>query len=288
MIEDIKRIMLTAQKNEITEHYVYKKLAQSMKDPSNRDVLKSISDEELKHYEFWREYTRKDIKPSRLIIWKYFLISKIFGITFGIKLMERGEEKAQVIYEKIAELIPEASRIVEDEDSHEKELMGLIDEEKLRYVSSIVLGLNDALVELTGALAGFTLALQEARLVAMTGLITGIAGALSMATSEYLSTESEADAKDPIKAATYTGTTYILTILFLILPYMLLDEIYICMGLSLMSAVILIFLFTFYISVAKDLPFKKRFLEMTVISLGIACLTFLIGFLVRIFLNIEI
>ncbi|MEM3591513.1 MAG: VIT1/CCC1 transporter family protein [Candidatus Bathyarchaeia archaeon] len=288
MIEDIRRIMLTAQKNEITEHYVYRKLAQSMKDPNNRGVLKSISDEELKHYEFWREYTRKDIKPSRLIIWKYFLISKIFGITFGIKLMERGEEKAQVIYEKIAERIPEASRIVEDEDSHEKELMGLIDEEKLRYVSSIVLGLNDALVELTGALAGFTLALQEARLVAMTGLITGIAGALSMATSEYLSTKSEADAKDPIKAAAYTGTTYILTILFLILPYMLLDEIYICIGLSLMSAVILISLFTFYISVAKDLPFKKRFLEMTVISLGISCLTFLIGFLVRIFLNIEI
>ncbi|MEM1507116.1 MAG: VIT1/CCC1 family protein [Candidatus Bathyarchaeia archaeon] len=190
MIEDIKRIMLTAQKNEITEHYVYRKLAQSMKDLSNRDVLKNISDEELKHYEFWREYTRKDIKPSRFIIWKYFLISKIFGITFGIKLMERGEEKAQVIYEKIAERIPKASKIVEDEDSHERELMSLIDEEKLRYVSSIVLGLNDALVELTGALAGFTLALQEARLVAMTGLITGIAGALSMATSEYLSTKS--------------------------------------------------------------------------------------------------
>ncbi|MEM2028622.1 MAG: rubrerythrin family protein, partial [Candidatus Bathyarchaeia archaeon] len=80
------------------------------------------------------------------------------------------------------------------------------------------------------------------------------------------------DVKDPIKAAAYTGTTYIFTVLFLILPYMLLDKIYICMGLSLMSAVILIFLFTFYISVAKDLPFKKS----------------LIGFLVRIFLNIEI
>jgi len=47
-------------------------------------------------------------------------------------------------------------------------------------------------------------------------------------------------------------------------------------------------LFTFYISVAKDLPFRKRFLEMTTISLGIAGLTFTIGFFIRIFLNVEV
>jgi hypothetical protein len=32
----------------------------------------------------------------------YFLIVKILGITFGIKLMERGEEKAQITYEMSA------------------------------------------------------------------------------------------------------------------------------------------------------------------------------------------
>ncbi|MEM2341269.1 MAG: VIT1/CCC1 transporter family protein [Candidatus Bathyarchaeia archaeon] len=287
MLEDVNKIILAAQKNEVTEHYIYRRLAQSVKDSNNRDVLRHISVKELEHYNFWREYTRKDVKPSRLRIWKYLLISKIFGITFGIKLMERGEERAKIIYEKISKQIPEASRIIEDEDSHEKELIGLIDEEKLRYVSSIVLGLNDALVELTGALAGFTLAFQEARLVAMTGLITGIAGALSMATSEYLSTKSEGDSRSPLKAAAYTGITYIFTILFLILPYIFLAEIYACIILTLINAVILIFLFTFYVSIAKDLPFKRRFLEMITVSLGIACLTFFIGFLVKIFLNIE-
>ncbi|MCX8170655.1 MAG: VIT1/CCC1 transporter family protein [Candidatus Bathyarchaeota archaeon] len=288
MLEDIGKSILKAQKNEITEHYVYRRLAQSMRDPNNRSVLERISNEEFKHYKFWREYTLRDIKPSRLIIWKYFLISKVFGITFGIKLMERGEKKAQAIYEKISETIPEAYSIVEDEDSHERELTGLIDEERLRYVSSIVLGLNDALVELTGALAGFTLALQKARLVAIMGLITGISGALSMATSEYLSTKSEGSAKNPIRAAAYTGITYVFTVLFLILPYVFLVDIYACISLSLINAIVLIFLFTFYVSVAKDLHFKRRFLEMSVISLGIACLTFLIGFLIRIFLNIEV
>lgn len=286
--EDVRRTILTAQKNEITEYHIYRKLAQSIKDLDNREVLNRISSEELRHYNFWREYTHEDVKPNRLMIWKYFLISRIFGITFGIKLMERGEERAKVMYEKISRQIPEASSIIEDEDSHEKDLIGLIDEEKLKYVSSVVLGLNDALVELTGALAGFTLAFQEARLVAVTGLITGIAGALSMATSEYLSTKSEGNSKSPFKAAAYTGITYILTVLFLILPYIFLAEIYTCIVTTLINAVILIFLFTFYVSVAKDLSFKKRFLEMTIVSLGVACLTFFIGFLVKTFLNIEI
>jgi len=177
---------------------------------------------------------------------------------------------------------------VEDEEEHERQLTSLIDEERLRYVSSMVLGLNDALVEFTGALAGYTFALQNTRLVAMTGLITGAAASLSMATSEYLSIKSEGNTKNPIRAAAYCGITYILTVLFLISPYLLLTNIYACLSLTIIAAVIAISLFTFYISVAKEIPFKKRFLEMTMISLGIAGITFIIGFFIRIFLNVEV
>ena len=35
----------------------------------------------------------------------------------------------------------------------------MINDERLQYISSMVLGINDALVELTGAPAGFTFAL---------------------------------------------------------------------------------------------------------------------------------
>jgi len=280
--------ILTAQKNEITEHFIYEKLAKSIKKPNNREVLKRISSDELKHYNFWKGYIHKDVEPDNLKIWKYFLISKIFGITFGIKLMEKGEEKAQATYEKISEFVPEAKVIVKEEDEHERQLTNLIDEERLRYVGSMVLGLNDALVEFTGALAGYTFALQNTRIVAMTGLITGVAASLSMATSEYLSTKSEENVKNPLRAALYTGITYVFTVLFLIFPYLLLTNVYICLALTIVAAVIVIFLFTFYISVAKDLPFKKRFIEMTAISLGIAGLTFTIGFFIRIFLNVEV
>ena len=217
------------------------------------------------------------------------MISKLFGITSGIKLMEKGEEKAQTTYEKISKTIPDAKDIAEDEDEHERQLLDLIDEERLRYVGSMVLGLNDALVELTGALAGFTLALQNTRIVAMTGLITGVAASLSMATSEYLSTKSVGEgAKNPLRAAVYTGFAYVLTVLLLIFPYLILANAYACLGLTMLDALLVIFLFTYYISVAKDLPFGKRFLEMALISLGVAGLTFAIGFLIRAFLNVEI
>lgn len=287
-IEEIEETILNAQRNEVTEHLIYEKLAQSIREPQNREVLKRIAKDELKHYDFWKGYTRKDAKPNMLKVWKYFLISKIFGITFGIKLMEKGEEKAQVTYEKIAEYIPDAKDVVKDEDEHERQLMNLIDEERLRYVGSMVLGLNDALVELTGALAGFTFALADTRLVAMAGLITGIAASLSMATSEYLSTKSEEGSKNPLKAAAYTGIAYVLTVLFLISPYLIFSDAYICLGLTILAAITIIFIFTFYISVAKDLPFKRRFMEMTLVSLGIAGITFIIGFLIKTSLNIEV
>ncbi len=287
-LNEAENAILVAQENEITEHFVYEKLSQSIKDPDNREVLKRISNDELRHYGFWKKHTRRNVNPNKLKIWKYFLISKLFGITFGIKLMERNEEKSQIMYEKISEYVPDVKSIIEDEGEHEKQLIDLIDEERLRYVSSMVLGLSDALVELTGALAGFTLVLQNTRLIAMTGLITGVAASLSMAASEYLSTKSESSTKNPFKASFYTGIAYVLTVLFLIFPYLLFTDMYLCLSLTILNAIIVILLFTFYISVAKDFSFKRRFFEMTLISLGIAGLTFIIGFIIKTFLNVEV
>jgi len=284
----IEKSILNAQGNEITEHFVYTKLSKATKDPHNKEILKRIAADELKHYNFWKGYTDREIAPSRWTIWKYYLIAKLFGVTFGIKLMERGEERAQDIYEEISKHIPSARQIEEEEHEHENALIGLIDEERMKYVGSMVLGLNDALVELTGALAGLTLALQNTQLIAMAGFITGIAASLSMGASEYLSTKSEESSQDPLKAALYTGSAYVLTVLFLIFPYLVFANYFVCLAVMLTNAVIVIFIFTFYISVAKDTPFSKRFFEMAGISLGIAALTFVIGFFVRMAFNIDI
>jgi VIT1/CCC1 family predicted Fe2+/Mn2+ transporter len=285
---EIEKAVRTAQKNEITEHHVYGRLSGSMKAPHNREVLRKIAEDERKHYDFWKKITGRDVDPRKWTVWKYTLLSRILGITFGIKLMERGEEKAQVSYARIARSIPGAQDIQNDEYAHEKELTGMIDEERLKYVGSVVLGLNDALVELTGALAGFTLALQNTRLIAMAGLITGIAASLSMAASEYLSTKTEGGSQDPWRASLYTGATYVLTVLFLIFPYFVTGNYYTALGITLGNAVLLILLFNFYVSVAKEIPFWRRFLEMAGISLGVAALTFAIGYLVRLVLHVDL
>jgi len=285
---EIQNQLLAHQRNEITEYHVYLTLSKKLPSSKNQEVLEKIANEELCHYHIFKKYTQKDIKPDRFKIWKYCWISRIFGLTFGLKLMENGEEKAQENYENWSGIIPEINTIIEEEDKHENALLELIDEERLNYIGSIVLGLNDALVELTGALAGFTLALQDTKLIALTGSVTGIAAALSMGASEYLSTKAEGTDKNPLQASLYTGLTYILTVILLILPYLLLDNYYLCLCCTLAIAVAIIALFNYYISVAKGTPFGKRFWEMIGVSFGVAGFSFFIGFLMRTVFGVEV
>lgn len=288
LTEEIRNELLKAQKNEITEYNVYKNIAKILPDEENRRIVKEIGEDEKRHYEIWKGYTGKEVKPNRLQIWFYTTISRLFGFTFGFKLMELGEERAQVNYQKIEKEIPEASDVIEDESDHEDKLLKMLDEEQLIYSGSVVLGLNDALVELTGALAGLTLAFRDVNIIALSGLITGIAASLSMAASEYLSTASEETEKEPLRAAVYTGIAYVITVALLILPYFLLDNEYICLAISLTTSVLIIALFNFYISVAKDQPFGKRFLGMAGLSLGVAAISFILGFLIRNWLGVDI
>jgi VIT1/CCC1 family predicted Fe2+/Mn2+ transporter len=287
METDIRRAILAFQKNEITEHFIYIKLAAKVKGEKNQKVLEKIGNEEKAHYEFWKGFTNTEVAPDKLKIFFFYWISRIFGLTFGIKLMEKGEERAQVAYSKVLEKVPEARRIMEEEDAHEHELITLIEEEKLEYVGSIVLGLNDALVELTGALAGLSFALQNTRLIALAGLITGIAASFSMAASGYLAQKAENN-PNAIKSSIYTGSAYIITVALLILPYLLFSKFMLCLVLTLAIAILIILVFNYYISVAKDLPFKKRFLEMALISLGVSAITFGIGVVIRHFIGIDI
>lgn len=276
------------QKGEITEYHIYRKLASLTPDPHNRSVLQRMADEELGHYLVWKQYTGVEVSPDRARIFFYSLVSRLFGLTFGIKLMEMREAGAIAAYRALSPEVPEAAGILRNEEEHEAEIIALIDEKRLQYVGSVVLGINDALVEFTGSLAGFTLALQDTRLIAAAGLIMGAAASLSMGASEYLSQKSEISEKDPLTAAIYTGGAYVLTVAVLILPFLLLSGPIEAYLLTLTMAILIIVLFTFYTSVAKDLPFLRRFGEMVVISLGIAAISFLIGFAIRVYLNVDV
>ena len=286
--EDIRKKVILFQQTEITEYHIYKRLAQRIKSEENAKILGQIAEDELRHYNGWKEYTQEEIQPRWFFVWFYYVVSMAFGFTFGIKLMEQGEEAAQSNYEAVSNVIPEAAKYQNEEDQHEQQLIEMLDEERLQYAGSVVLGLNDALVELTGALAGLTLALQDVKLIALSGLITGIAASMSMAASEYLSTRSEKTNKHPVRAAIYTGIAYITTVTLLVLPYLLFKNYYLDLGIALTTAVIIIAVFNYYISVAKGESFKERFLEMAGLSLSVATFSFIIGYFIRIWLGIEV
>ncbi|HOJ67111.1 MAG TPA: rubrerythrin family protein, partial [Paludibacteraceae bacterium] len=115
----------------------------------------------------------------------------------------------------------------------------------------------------------------------------GISAALSMAASDYLSTKAEGDTR-AAKSAAYTGVTYFLTVILLILPFLLMPNKFGALALTLSIAVLIIFCFNYYISVAKNLSFKPRFIEMTTISLGVAAFSFFIGYLLNQILGVNV
>lgn len=282
-----KDLIFQFQKQEITGYAVYRKLAAKQKDPHNREVLNRIANDEMSHYQSYKSLTGKEVGPNKWDVFKFTMLSFILGPTFGIKLMEKNEGDNQILYSQLAHL-PEIPSIIADEEEHEKQLIEMLNEDKLNYMGSVVLGLNDALVELTGALAGLTFALQNPDLIALTGSITGIAAAFSMAASEYLSTKSENTGKHAVKASVYTGVAYLLTVIVLILPFLLIHNVYISLGLTLSAAILIIAAFNFYYAIVKDEKFIRRFMEMAILSMSVALLSFGVGFLLRLFLGIEV
>lgn len=285
--EQLKKF-LRFQINEITEHQIYTRLADFQKKENNRQLLQELAQEEIAHYYLLKKYTGQLPASNRWRVHFYVLVARLFGLTFSLKLMERGETMAQDAYRQCEEL-EDLKKMADEEEAHETKLIELIDEEGLNYMGSVVLGLNDALVEFTGALAGYTFALQHAKLVALTGAITGIAAALSMAASEYLSTRAENEPdKNALKAAIYTGIAYIITVAVLILPFVLIPNVYWGLGVCLFGALVIIAIFNYYYSVVKSENFRHRFCEMVAISLGIAAISFLIGYALRAITGINL
>lgn len=280
-------IIRKMQRNELTESIIYEKIARYAKGEENRRTLLRLAAEEKSHYHIWKQYTKSEMKPRRFTVFKYVFLARTLGFTFAVKLMEKGEEGAQKEYDLLTEEVEESVLIRSQEQEHENALLAMLDEERLHYIGSMVLGMNDALVELTGSLAGFTFALQNTKLIALSGLIIGISATFSMASSEFLAARSEGRG-DALKSCTYTGIAYLITVVLLIAPYLILESYLLALGLMMMTVILIIAGFTYYISVAQDERFKPKFLEMALISVSVAVLSFIVGILAKKFLGVEL
>ena len=285
---DVEEQLAKAQRNEITEHFIFEVLSKSVKEPDNKRVLKQIAEDELQHHNVCLNFTCQDVRPNRLKVWMYYVMSRLLGVTFSLKFMERMEEHEYLAYSRLSDSMPETIAIARDEIRHEKQLLDMIDDERLNYSSDIVRGMNVAIVEITGALAGLTFAFQNKELVVETVVIIGIVMSLSVMSTEYLAAKADLHIASPLKSLLYAGVANLLTIFVLLLPYVFVQNIYVALGVTLAAATLVIYLFAFYISVVRGISIKKRFLEMALISLGIAGLAFGIGLLARLVLHIKV
>lgn len=286
--ETSKRLMLKFQKDELTSSIIYNYFAAKVSDKKNRAVLTRIAQEEACHAEVWKSYIKQAVKPNYAAIWWYKLLIMLFGYTFVIKLLELHEYKGAQSLEQLHKEIPETEQIIQQEKEHEKCLIDMLDEERLNYVGAMVLGLNDALVELTGTIAGLTFVLMNTSLIAMAGIITGIAATLSMAASNYLAERADGNPK-ALTASVYTGITYLFTVVFLVLPYLLMPEnmFVSALGCMILVVILLIAAFNFYIAVVRSEKFLPKFFEMSGISLSVALISFLIGWVAKMFFGID-
>ena len=217
---------LKQQQNEIDDFTIYSMLSLSDKHKANQTIFRKIAKEEQGHYTYLKTYTHQELQPRRYVVLFYLFLSKIVGISFTLKFLEGREEGAKAFYKELILTDPKAKEIYEQEIHHEIELIDMLHDKKLLYAGAIVLGMNDALVELTGTLSGIALAFDKSVVVGVTGLIMGIAASLSMAGSAYLeSKENVGDDVNPLTYSLYTGVSYILTTAILVAPFFIFEKI---------------------------------------------------------------
>ena len=293
-MDDSKRErLLHLQRMEATEAEVYRRLAKMQEDPVNQSILEGIALEEERHEAVIAKMTGEEVKADRAKVTKQIVLARLFGFTFSVKMMEATEQDAAAEYRNLG-----LHDIAEEEEAHEQNMIGMLDEERLRYSGSVVLGMSDALVELTGALAGLTFALQDLNLVALAGLVTGIAAAFSMGASEYLSSRTEKKAESAVKAAFFTWISYLLTVLLLVAPFLIFQadspefhglgphvQALMC---TFAVGLLIVALFNFYLSVIEEVSFRSRFLEMVSILGIVSLISYGIGIALRGALGVDV
>lgn len=280
-------------KDEYESYHIYNVLAKSpMINKKLRLVLEKVAKDELKHYMFWRNIVGEcSSKVSIFKILFYRLALYLFGVTIIIKLLESKEIRASGVYKSIAskraDLAKEIEEIYRDEEAHENSFASNIDEDRIKYIGFITLGISDALIELTGIYAGSLGAFDNNISAGLTGLLAGIAASISMGIASYSQAKHESRLK-PSLSALYTFISYISVVLFLALPYFIIDSLYIAFAIMITIAFVVIAYLSLYVSVLHNKKYYKELIESILLILGVSLLLYLIGRLLGDILGIKL
>lgn len=280
--------------NQYRDHVVYKALAERELNPEFKKILEILVEQEFDDYMFWKQFasrTEFHVRPVEIAL--FCMMRRVLGLTFTARFLEGHEKEMQHLYSAYLETVTDPAmrrkmtELVAREREHERYLVSQVREDKVEFMSSIILGLNDGLIELTGALVGFSLALRSASLVGLTGLITGVSAALSMASSAYMQAEYE-EGKNARKAALYTGCSYLVVVLLLVAPFFLLQSSLLAAFSMFAFTVAIIAAVSWYTSVLFERPFHRQFMQMFFFSVGVATVAFSVGLAARTVLGVSL
>ncbi len=279
--------------HEFTDSTLYERLSRTVPSTSPfAEVLRHLSDTEHKHYEFWRKYAPgEEPKVSRVKLYWVLFLRRVLGLTFASRFLDRHEASVVKEYKGLAGMIPQEdveafNEMVADEQEHENEFAHKIESSAIRYISFVVLGLADALVEITGIHAGSLGIYNKTEYAGLAGVIAGAAASLAMASAAF------AQAKQGFKgsarlSAVYTGVSYFITAIILATPYFLTPSMVIALTSSLLLAVVILTLITYYSTVISGKPFLRDFLEILLIMFGVTIVLYVFGYFAGLYAGIP-
>jgi vacuolar iron transporter family protein len=286
-------------KDEYGDYAIYQALAKSHRNGrrSQRQklapIFQTLSDTEYRHYEFWKKYSpNTEARVSKAKLYSLIVLEKILGATFAIKFLERHEKATIKEYEAIEQYIPPEDRakfeeMLRDEEEHEASLAKQVQSSFVIYMSFVVLGLADAIVEISGIHAGSLGIYSSTELTGLAGVIAGAAASMAMASAAYAQAKQGFQGRAGISAA-MTGVSYFVSAILLASPYFLTKDAILAMSVSLVIAVIILAFTNYYNSIISGANFLRDFLELAGIMFGATVLLLLLGEVIRHALGITI
>jgi VIT1/CCC1 family predicted Fe2+/Mn2+ transporter len=274
--------------DEFSDYTLYDRLSKTVKENSPfAEVLKQLSATEHGHYEFWRRYVpEEEPRVSKLKLYWVLFLRRFFGLSFATRYLDRHEGNVVKEYESIAHLIPLSDKsafdqMVADEKEHENAFAHKIDSSTISYISFVVLGLADALVEISGIHAGSLGFYDRTEIAGLAGVIAGAAASMAMASAAFAQARTGFKGSARLSAA-YTGVSYFITAIVLAAPYFLTSNMIYALSSSLSLAVLILVLTTYYSTVIQSRPFMRDFLEILAILFGATIVLYAFGSFVRV------
>ena len=279
--------------DELTDRTLYARLAETSKNGASTQVFQHLASIEQGHLDFWQKFVpgyRPRLKTR--LIRRALFFKRIFGTTFAIRYLERHEAESIRRYKAAAHLVPPEDKarfeeVLADEEEHEKEFASRIESSTVRYISFVVLGLADALVEITGIHAGSLGIYNRTEIAGLAGVIAGGAASLAMASAAYAQAKQGFKGSASVSAA-YTGVSYFITAIILASPYFLTRSQLEAISVSLVLAVAIVTFASYYGSIISTKPFLRDYLELLLILFGVTVALYAFGYFIRVETGVTI